>query len=285
MSNLIAIKRRIRSAKNIKQMTKAMEMVSASKMRKAQEAALSARPFTEGLTSMLSSVKSVGDYAHPLLRSTQNTGKTLILMISTNKGMCGGLNVNLSREVFNWLKNNNDQSVDIALVGKKAKTVFPGVQANTVARFETVSEAPTFLETRAIATYVKEVFVAGEYDTVYCAYPKFISTLQNEISLTQLLPLKKSETAMSTSADMVIEPSPKALLDTLLPYRLEMMIYQTIIEARATEHSARMVAMKNASDNARDLISNLTLDYNQARQSHVTSELLDVTTARMALED
>lgn len=284
MSNLIAIKRRIRSAKNIKQMTKAMEMVSASKMRKAQDAALSARPFTEGLTSMLSSVRGVGDYSHPLLRSSKDSGRTLVLMISTNKGMCGGLNVNLSREVMHWLKGGEYKTADIALVGKKAKTVFPGIETNTVARFETVSEAPTFLETRAIATYVRDVFVSGEYDSIYCAYPKFISTLQNEISITQLLPLQKTG-AVATSADMVIEPNPKSLLDTLLPYRLEMIIYQTIIEARATEHSARMVAMKNASDNARDLISNLTLDYNQARQSHVTSELLDVTTARMALED
>jgi F-type H+-transporting ATPase subunit gamma len=126
-------------------------------------------------------------------------------------------------------------------------------------------------------------FQAGNVGKVFLAYPKFITTLQNEITFSQLLPLQNEDVV--GSSDYTIEPSPTALLDSLLPYEIEMSVYQTILEARATEHSARMVAMKNASDNAKDLIGSLTLDYNQARQSAVTSELLDVTTARMALTE
>jgi len=139
----------------------------------------------------------------------------------------------------------------------------------------------TFLESRSISSYIMQEYIKGNVGKVFLAYPKFISTLQNEITITQLLPLVSDKVEGSTT--YTIEPSPSELLDSLLPYQLEMSLYQTILEARATEHSTRMVAMKNASDNARDLIGSLTLDYNQARQSAVTSELLDVTTARMAI--
>ena len=127
-----------------------------------------------------------------------------------------------------------------------------------------------------------ESFINGTFDSVYFAYPKFISTLTNEITVQKLLPVASTTTTQATT--YTIEPDPNSLMEKLIPYQVEMSLYQSLLEARATEHSARMVAMKNASDNARDLIGSLTLDYNSARQSQVTSELLDVTTARMAIE-
>ncbi len=280
MGSLIGIRRRIKSAKNIAQITKAMEMVSASKMKKAQEAALATRPFTDKLKEIMGKVGSSSSNKHPLLTKNASSA-VLVVLVSTNKGLCGGLNVNLYRGLLDFVRENQDSDIKIVTVGKKAKWVTPGTTSELVAKFNDLGETVTFAESRSIAGYIMQEFKAGNIGKVYLAYPKFISTLQNEITFTQILPLQSEDSV--SSSDYTIEPSPTALLESLLPYQIEMTVYQTILEARATEHSARMVAMKNASDNARDLIGSLTLDYNQARQSAVTSELLDVTTARMAL--
>jgi F-type H+-transporting ATPase subunit gamma len=286
MTSLIGIRRRIRSTKNISQITKAMQMVSASKMRKAQDAALATRPFTDKLRAILARVAGAksGSAIHALteVRPEKNI---LIILVATSKGLCGGLNVNLHRGFMNFALNLPGATISVATIGKKARWVLPKRETNLVARFNELGETVTFQDCRAVTSFAMDSFVAGKFDSVYFAYPKFISTLTNEITIEKLLPVTpytQSETV--TSVEYVIEPDPSALMEKLIPYQVEMSIYQAILEARATEHSARMVAMKNASDNARDLISSLTLDYNSARQSQVTSELLDVTTARMAIE-
>lgn len=282
MGSLIGIRRRIKSAKNISQITKAMEMVSASKMKKAQDAALATRPFTEKLQEIMSKVSSgLNNSSHALTR-INTSPKILLILISTNKGLCGGLNVNLYRSLLDFASTRGNVSIQIATVGKKAKWIVPSGNTELSAKFHDLGEHVTFAETRSISQYAMEQYINGEVSEVYLAYPKFISTLQNEITFTQLLPFKSEND--SVVSNYIIEPSSSALLGSLLPYQIEMSVYQTILEARATEHSARMVAMKSASDNAKELIGNLTLDYNQARQSAVTSELLDVTTARMAIE-
>ncbi|GAB4027273.1 MAG: ATP synthase F1 subunit gamma [Candidatus Microgenomates bacterium] len=282
MASLIGIRRRIKSAKNIAQITKAMEMVSASKMKKAQDAALATRPFTLKLKEIISKVSSgLKASTHPLTL-TSNNPNILVILISTNKGLCGALNVNLYRSLTEFAANHTNSKIMIATVGKKAKYITPTGNTELSAKFNNLGETVTFAESRIVSAYAMEQYSAGNVGKVYLAYPRFISTLQNDITFTKILPFS-SESEGSVS-NYTIEPSSTALLDTLLPYQIEMSVYQTILEARATEHSARMVAMKNASDNAKELIGNLTLDYNQARQSAVTSELLDVTTARMALE-
>lgn len=282
MASLIGIRRRIKSAKNIAQITKAMEMVSASKMKKAQEAALSTRPFTLKLKEMMDKVGGgLSSSSHPLARPSSATD-ILVILISTNKGLCGALNVNLYRSLLEFSAAHSDAQLQIATVGKKAKYLTPTGNTNLLAKFNSLGETVTFAETRSISAFAIEQYTQGKIGAVYLAYPRFISTLQNDITFTQLLPFSPQDSV--AVSNYTIEPSSTELLGTLLPYQIEMSVYQTILEARATEHSARMVAMKNASDNAKELISNLTLDYNQARQSAVTSELLDVTTARMALE-
>lgn len=286
MTSLIGIRRRIRSTKNISQITKAMQMVSASKMRKAQDAALATRPFTDKLRSVLARVAGAksGSSKHALT-DVRREDKILIILVATSKGLCGGLNVNLHRGLMNFASNNPNATISVATIGKKARWVIPNRDTNLVARFDTLGETVTFQDSRAVTGYAMDSFVEGKFDSVYFAYPKFISTLTNEITVEKLLPVTPTIIAESTAVtEYTIEPDPNALMEKLIPYQVEMSIYQAILEARATEHSARMVAMKNASDNARDLISSLTLDYNSARQSQVTSELLDVTTARMAIE-
>jgi F-type H+-transporting ATPase subunit gamma len=286
MSSLIAIRRRIRSTKNIAQITKAMQMVSASKMRKAQNAALATRPFTLKLREILARVASGGTttegHALTTIRPEKNV---LVILVSTTKGLCGGLNVNLHRGYVNFAGSMSNVNVSAVTIGRKIRWTLPNKDVTLAARFDTIGETPTFAETRAVAAYAMDSFSQGTYDAVYLAYPKFISTLTNEVTLEKLLPVAPmSSTEPVIVTNYTIEPNPQALIEKLLPYQVEMSVHQALLESRATEHSARMVAMKNASDNARDLIGNLTLDYNSARQSQVTSELLDVTTARMALE-
>ena len=289
VGNIKTIRTKIRSIGNIKKITRAMQMVSASKMRKAQDAALATRPFTDKLRSILSRVSGgIAGQAKHALTEVRDEKNVLVILISTNKGLCGGLNVNLHRGLLNFAAENPDATVSVATVGKKARWVIPGRDSDLVARFDTLHETPSFEECRAITDYAMDRYLAGTFDSVYYAYPKFISTLTNEITVQKLLPVTSTPLDpalhLHNTVEYKIEPDPTALIERLLPYQVEMSLYQAILEARATEHSARMVAMKNASDNARDLISSLTLDYNSARQSQVTSELLDVTTARMAIE-
>lgn len=289
MTSLIGIRRRIRSTKNISQITKAMQMVSASKMRKAQDAALATRPFTDKLRSILSRVAaSNSDKSLHALTELRGEEKILIILVATSKGLCGGLNVNLHRGFINFATEHPRAKISVATVGKKARWVLPHHDTNLVARFDDLGERPTFQDSRAITSYAMESFLDGTFDSVYFAYPKFISTLTNEITVQKLLPVSPvgvdPRVDPKSSVGYTIEPDPTSLIDKLIPYQVEMSIYQSLLESRATEHSARMVAMKSASDNARDLIYSLTLDYNSARQSQVTSELLDVTTARMAIE-
>lgn len=292
MVNLQGISRRIKSAKNITQITKAMEMVSASKMKKAQDQALSARPFTEKLEEMIRTVTfQLPDYRHPLLTEKGQEKNIAIIVVATNKGLCGGINVNLFRELSNWTKDKDpNTNFQLITIGKKAKKTIPGKNSKLIARFNDIQETPSFEETRAIAGLAIDEYTKGTYDAVYVVYPKFISTVRSDTVIKQLLPIKKnnleaSEPVRKVSAKYSIEPNAEAVLDELIMYQVEMSLYHIVLESRASEHSARMVAMKNASDNARDLINDLTLDYNQARQSHVTNELLDVTSALMALED
>lgn len=289
MTSLIGIRRRIRSTKNISQITKAMQMVSASKMRKAQDAALATRPFTDKLRSILSRVAaSNSDKSLHALTELRGEEKILIILVATSKGLCGGLNVNLHRGFINFASEHPRAKISVATVGKKARWVLPHHDTSLVARFDDLGERPTFQDSRAITSYAMESFLDGTFDSVYFAYPKFISTLTNEITVQKLLPVSPvgvdPRVDPKSSVGYTIEPDPTSLIDKLIPYQVEMSIYQSLLESRATEHSARMVAMKSASDNARDLIYSLTLDYNSARQSQVTSELLDVTTARMAIE-
>lgn len=287
MGSLIGIRRRIKSTKSIAQMTKAMQMVSASKMRKAQDAALATRPFTIKLREILGRVTSAQSStdAHVLtqVRAQKNV---LMILVSTTKGLCGGLNVNLHRSYANFAQSELEgANISVVTIGRKVRWVLTGREVTLAARFDSIGETPTFEETRSVARYAMDSFSDGSYDAVYLAYPKFISTLTSEIQISKLLPVSQAQSEeVHSVGNYTIEPSPHSLIKMLIPYEVEMTTHQALLEARASEHSARMVAMKNASDNAKDLISNLTLDYNSARQSQVTSELLDVTTARMALE-
>src|SRR5215212_3144258 len=290
MANTRDIRRRIKSIRNTAQITKAMQMVAASKMRKAQQAALAGRPYAELMNKVLVSLQQRTDpNLHPLLE-VRPVRKELLLIISTDKGLAGALNTNLLREAARL----DVGKTAFVVTGRKARQFVGRTKREFLADFE-LKDAPSFVETKAISKYVAEQFLAGEVDRVSVAYTHFINTINQQPVVETLLPISPFELRRKTGTTTVgdrtqdpmvgylFEPSPEAVLDFMLPYYLQYQVYQMILDARASEHSARMVAMKNATDNAQQFIKDLTLEYNKMRQASITTELLEIATAQMAL--
>jgi F-type H+-transporting ATPase subunit gamma len=285
------IRRRIKSVKNTAQITKAMQMVASAKMRKAQLAALAGRPYAGLMNRVLAhATAGAGDFSHPLLEQ-RPVARRAVVLISTDKGLCGALNTNLLREAMKLDKENTV----FVCVGRKGAQWASRLKRKIVAEF-TYKDNPQFSEARAIARFVQELFIKGEVDEVKVLYTNFISTLSqapelhlmlplNEIAGVQVSPQGRREKVVleATATEYIFEPSPAEVLGQLLPKAMNFEIYQFLLEARASEHSSRMVAMKNATDNAKQLIKSLTLEYNKMRQANITKELLEITTAQMAV--
>ena len=288
-ANTRDIRRRIKSVKNTSQITKAMQMVAASKMRKAQMRALSGRPYAEELAKILGALAQAGGGAelHPLLQERKEVKRELVLVITTDKGLCGALNTNLLRE----LNRFDAAKTTFVAVGRKGAQYLGRLKRDLAAEFE-LKEAFTFLECKQASKFCIEKFVSGEVDKVTVAYTDFKSTLRQEPTLKVILPVqnfelddlhgKKTEVAANTT-EYLFEPDAGGVLEHLVPHYIHFAVYQMVLESRASEHSARMVAMKNATDNAKQLIKDLTLEYNKIRQAGITTELLEITTAQMAL--
>jgi F-type H+-transporting ATPase subunit gamma len=289
VANTKDIRRRIKSIRNIGQLTKAMQMVAASKMRKAQNVALSGRPYAKLLNRVLVSLQQRTDSKlHPLLQ-VREVKKELVVVISTDKGLAGALNTNLLREAANFDADKTSYVVS----GRKARQFIARTRRDMLADFE-LKDAPKFTETREIARFCIEKFLTGEVDKVSVLYTHFINTVTQKPVVRTLLPISSFELSQATegatpqdSTDPMIgylfEPTPEAVLDVMLPYYLHYQVFQMILDARASEHSARMVAMKNATDNAAQFIKDLTLEYNKMRQASITTELLEISTAQMAV--
>lgn len=286
MPNTRQIVQRIKTAGNISKITKAMEMVSASKMRRAQASALATRPYTIALNKSLQSLAEASSTAvHPLLTQHHN-GFDVAVIISTDKGLCGSLNPTLFKETISWLKQHQDGK--IIAIGKKAVAFARITGIELYAQFTELPDQISPSDTIAISTLIKEGFLSQEFKSVSLIYMDFVSTLVQKVSVQQVLPIPKIEEQDEAlvdklnEAEYIFEPDANTILNNLLPYYLENSVYQAFLEARASEHSARMVSMKNASENAGELMSDLRLVYNKSRQASITSELLDVVTALLA---
>jgi len=283
MANTRDIRRRIKSVKNTAQITKAMQMVAASKMRKAQLAAMAGHPYASALNRVLGSVRGhVSDGAHPLLE-VRPVSKTLVLLVTSDKGLCGALNTNILREAAGI----DSSSTVFVASGKKGASFLARTGRTILADFQ-LPDNPTFLQTKAISKFCLEKFVSGEVDAVSVLYPKFVNTLTQKPLLVPMLPISgdlvaAGEDHTADGAQFLFEPGSDEVLDAILPYYFHFSVYQMILDARASEQSARMVAMKSATDNAKGLVKDLTLEYNKARQASITTELLEITTAQMAL--
>ena len=298
MANLRDIRRRIKSVKSTSQITKAMELVAAAKMKKAQDQALAGRDYADKLNKVLVNLKANTDEeSHPLL-GQRDGGKELMLVISTQRGLCGGLNTNLLKKV----RTSASEGTEYVTVGKKLRQSIAKAGGKIVTDWEVADPVP-FNDAKPIAKFLTEKFLSGDYDKITVAFNNFVSTLTQTPHVAQLLPIQadslaenqdyegvgkdvigETDAEAALSTDYEFEPSAEGVLDKLLPLYVNFQIYQMLVEARASEHSARMVAMKAATDNAKKMVKELTLEYNKARQAAITAELLEITTAMKAME-
>ena len=264
-------------------------MVAASKMRKAQQHALAGRPYASLMNKVLVSLQKRTDpKSHPLL-NIRDVKKELVLIISTDKGLAGALNTNLMREAAHF----EAQRTVYVTAGRKARQFIARTKRELLADFE-LKDSPAFVETKPIAKFCIEKFLNREVDRVSVLYTQFINTINQRPVVRTLLPIssfdlptKHEESGPNGDADPMVgytfEPNEAGVLDIMLPYYVHYQVFQMILDARASEHSARMVAMKNATDNANQFIKDLTLEYNKMRQAGITTELLEIATAQMAL--
>jgi F-type H+-transporting ATPase subunit gamma len=281
MPSTLDLRRRVKSVKNTAQITKAMQMVAAAKMRKAQAAALAGRPYQEMLTRVLAAIKGrVEPTSHPLL-AVRPVNKDLMLIFSTDKGLCGPLNTSLFREIT----DDDREKTEFVVMGRKAVQFIARTRRNLTADFA-LKDSVRFADIRPIARFASEKFISGEVDQVRVLYPKFVNTLNQQPVLRNLLPVPAEELDLEGEAnrgEYLFEPDVHGVLDAILPHYIAFQLFQMALNARASEHSARMVAMKNATDNAKELIKDLTLEYNKVRQENITTELLEITTAQLAV--
>jgi F-type H+-transporting ATPase subunit gamma len=286
------IRRRIKSVKNTAQITKAMQMVASAKMRKAQQAALAGRPYASLMNDVLGAATAgAGEFTHPLMERREVKRRALII-ISTDKGLCGALNTNLLREASKLPA----ASTSFIAAGRKGSQWVARLKRDLIAEF-TYKDTPQFAEARAISKFAQELFLSGKVDAVDVVYTNFINTLTQKAEVRQLLPIGRiqkleagvngaggaPEAPVAPDREYQFEPGATVVLGNLLPHYVNYQVFQYLQEAKASEHSARMVAMKSATDNAKQLIKDLTLEYNKLRQANITKELLEITSAAMAM--
>ncbi len=270
------IRRRIGAVKNIKQITRAMQFVAASKLKRAQDATLAARPYSEKLDEVLADLASVlGGEDHPLL-ATPEGGKRLVVLITTDRPLSGPLNTNIVRFVS---RDIIDTSGELALitVGRKGRDAMRRSGVPIEAHFPTFGDRPTFADVLPLARLVTDDFLARTYTRVDVVFSRFVSTLVQRPEKLTILPIEPSEDTEGIPGNQFIfEPNASAVLERLLPRYVATRLYQAVLEAKASEESSRMVAMKNATENAEDLIEDLTISYNKVRQSNITREMIEI---------
>ncbi|MFC1861954.1 ATP synthase F1 subunit gamma [Chloroflexota bacterium] len=277
MANIRLIRRRIRGVQSIAKITRAMEMIATSKMRRAQERGLAGRPYSEKIRQVIADLAAL-PYAervpHPLLQH-RAVAKIAIVHITPDRGLCGGLNTSINRSTGGFILEQGVPST-IVCVGRKGLDFMRRHKRDIRAEFTGIGDNPSFLDTLPISRIIIEDYTNGIIDAVYLAYARFVSTVVQKSVVEPILPVEPAEIPGAQNADYIYEPNSHVVLAELLPRFVEMQIYHAILESIASEQSARMVAMRNATDNAKELIDELTLMYNKARQESITKELLDI---------
>jgi F-type H+-transporting ATPase subunit gamma len=290
------IRRRIKSVKNTAQITKAMQMVASSKMQKAQQLALQGRPFAAMVRELIAHISADSENITHALMEVRPVKKRVVVVISTDKGLCGALNSNLFRETNKF----DSATTDFVAVGRKAAQFLHRAKRKLIAEF-TYHDTPTYSEAQAVSKCVQQLFLKGEVDEVVVLFTRFINTLSQRPDSRVILPMVPVENTPEHGAetedrsaavkpgeekprfDFLFEPDANTVMERLMLYLVDFRIAQLLLEAKASEQSARMVAMKNATDNAKQLVKDLTLEYNKLRQASITKELLEISSAQMAL--
>jgi F-type H+-transporting ATPase subunit gamma len=283
------IRRRIRSIKNTAQITRAMEMVAASKMRRAQQAVLAARPYADRIRAMLGDLAAMTSPAEearafPLLQR-RPAKRIQLILVTSDRGLAGALNTNVIRCAVDFMTRERSEPIenfDIVAIGRKGRDFLVRYGWPMIAEFTRITDRPSVEAIRPIVELATQDFISGRVDAVFVVYTHFINTLRQEPRVFQLLPIEPPEESGAIS-DYIFEPDPATVLEALLPRFLEMQLYRILLEASASEHSARMVAMRNATQNALDLVAELTLTYNKARQAQITREVSEIAAGANAL--
>ncbi len=282
MANTIDIRRRIRSVKNTQQITKAMKMVAAARLRRAQERTLAARPYSAALMKVLASLATRVDLeSHPLLQQ-RDEANVLLVVVTGDRGLAGAFNANVIKAALNAIRDHHWQSVQLLPIGRKANDFFKR-RTIPIRRHAThIFQALSFDTAREIATDITNDFVSGEIDAVYVVYNEFKSIIAQIVRVERLLPLERSWEKTENAVDYLYEPGPLEILNELLPRHIEFQLYRVLLESAAAEQGARMTAMEAATKNASDMISSLTLTYNRIRQASITREIIEIVSGASA---
>jgi len=285
MATTLALRRRIKTAQNVSKTTRAMQMIAASKLKKAQEAALTARPYVNKLVTIARNITVENpDHKHSYMQVRTATEKTLYVVISPDKGLAGGLTTNLIRE---YLKHNSQNAYFIT-IGKKIEGPVAATNKHLLASFPFGNTLPTYDAIYPVIEIIDEYFLQGKIDTVKIITTQFTSVFSQTPAVIDLLPITfdaKDKTEQKLQNNMVFEPHLKHLLPPLLKRYIEMVIYQQLLESYVSEQASRMLAMQNATNNAKDIVNQLRLLYNKVRQEKITKEILDISSAAVALEE
>lgn len=283
------IRTKIKSVQNTRKITKAMEMVAASKMRKAQQRMRSARPYAEKIRRLAANLSqaNISDYKHPFLVSADKVSRVGIVLVTTDKGLCGGLNTNIQRVALTSMKEWESQGVTefkVTAIGNKGLGFMQRLRANVISQAVQLGDTPHLEKLIGPVKVMLDAFQAGELDAVFIGYTRFVNTMKQEPVLEQLLPLTGDQLGTpETSWDYLYEPDPETVIDEMLVRYVEALVYQAVAENMASEQSARMVAMKAASDNAKSVIGDLQLVYNKTRQAAITKELSEIVSGAAAV--
>jgi len=277
LANIRVIKRRIRGVRSTAKITRAMEMIAASRMRRAQERGLAGRPYSDKIRQVIADLAALtesGREPHPLLQR-RPINKIALVHITPDRGLCGGLVSGLNRAIASYILEQK-VPVTVIAVGRKGLDFIRRCDKEVIAEFTHLGDRPSLMDTLPISHIVIEDYSKGAFDLVCLVYAQFVSTMIQRPCVQQLLPIEPASIPAVQNVEYIYEPRPEAVLSNLLPRFVEMEVYHAILESIASEQSARMVAMKNATDNATELIDELTLLYNKARQEAITEELLDI---------
>ena len=280
MPSLKDIKKRIGSVKNTQQITKAMKMVSAAKLRRAQDAVVAARPYADKMLDVLSNLAAREETGvHPLLQE-RGKGKALVVLMTADRGLCGGFNTNISKTAERFIRENEEgyEGYDILIVGRKGNEYLKSRLGDQITKVhEHVTGSVDFALASVIGEEAVEPFVEGTYDAVFLVYNAFQSAIAQDLTVRQILPIVPKEIDEEKySAEYLYEPSRGEVLEQILPKHINVQIFRALLESVASEHGARMTAMDSASKNASEMIGKLTLQYNRARQAAITTELMEI---------
>ncbi len=287
MANLKDIKKRIGSVKSTQKITKAMKLVAASKFARANSAARSSRPYSEAFDSMVSQLLAAGgDELSSTLLEKKSANKSLIIFMSTDKGLCGGINANLYKKVVAWAKDKSSESFDVVTWGRKATAYCKKHEWNVIDSKEGVLKDTSYAAAKSLSAELLAKFESDKYSEIFIIYPEFQSAISNVPTVKKILPIDISENQkeVTSGRDYVTEPSIDEMLDNILKRKMNTSVHRILLDTAASEHGSRMSAMESATKNAGEVVRKLTLEYNRARQAAITKELIEIVSGAQALD-